>query len=93
MTDTPDLSGLRFEQLLEELERITRQMAAGDIGIEEVADLDEQAGRLHAEAAARLGRVRQRIESLSEQTEGAGALPAEDGGDEPGREAQPPGHS
>jgi len=60
-----DLSALSFEELVEELERLTRQMAAGDIGIEMVADLYEQAGRLHAEAAQRLETVRERIERLS----------------------------
>ncbi|MHB8466614.1 MAG: exodeoxyribonuclease VII small subunit [Acidimicrobiales bacterium] len=61
-----ELSALSFEQVLEELERITRQMASGDIGIEAVADLYEQAGVLHAEASARLDRVRDRIERLAE---------------------------
>lgn len=64
-----DLNALTFEQLLDELERITRQMAAGDIGIEQVADLYEQAGRYHAEAAARLDRVRERIAAMTEETE------------------------
>lgn len=60
-----DLSVLSFEELVEELERLTRQMAAGDIGIELVADLYEQAGRLHAEASQRLEQVRRRIERLA----------------------------
>lgn len=60
-----DLSPLSFEQLVEGLESITRRMAAGDIGIEAVADLYEQAGRLHAEAIDRLERVRRRIEGLA----------------------------
>lgn len=67
-----DLSGLTFEQVLERLEGITRRMAAGDIGIEAVTDLYEEAGRLHAEATERLERVRRRLE-----TEGA-ELPAEE---------------
>jgi exodeoxyribonuclease VII small subunit len=58
-----DLSGLTFEQLLERLEGITRRMAAGDIGIEAVTDLYEEAGRLHAEATERLERVRRRLET------------------------------
>lgn len=67
---TPDqLAGMTFEQILEELERITRQMAAGDIGIEAVTDLYEQAGVLHAEAAARLDRVRERIEKMAQPVE------------------------
>ena len=67
-----DLSGLTFEQVLERLEGITRRMAGGDIGIEAVTDLYEEAGRLHAEATERLERVRRRLE-----TEGA-ELPAEE---------------
>ncbi len=62
---TEDLGELTFEQLVERLEAITRQMAVGDIGIEAVADLYEQAGRLHAEAAERLERVRRRLEGLA----------------------------
>jgi exodeoxyribonuclease VII small subunit len=65
---TDDLKDLTFEQLIEQLERITRLMAAGDIGIEEVADLYEQAGRCHAEASARLERVRQRIDHLADES-------------------------
>jgi len=71
-----DLGALSFEELLEALEAITRQMAAGDIGIEAVADLYEEAGRLHAEASDRLDRVGRRIEGLAGEIEG----PA-DGGD------------
>jgi exodeoxyribonuclease VII small subunit len=54
-----------FEQLLDELEAMTRQMAAGDIGIEEAAALYERAGELHARAAERLARVQQRIEQMA----------------------------
>jgi exodeoxyribonuclease VII small subunit len=66
-----DLSGLTFEQLLERLEGITRRMAAGDIGIEAVTDLYEEAGQLHVEAAERLERVRRRLDSLAESPPGA----------------------
>jgi len=68
---TEDLAPLSFEQLIDRLEQLTRQMADGDIGIEAVADLYEQAGRLHAEASDRLEQVRRRIQGL------AGALPDE----------------
>lgn len=61
-----DLSKLSFEALLDLLEQMTRQMAAGDIGIEAVADLYEQAGRLHTEAADRLEQVRRRLGTLSD---------------------------
>ena len=61
-----DLDGLTYEQLVEALEVLTNRMAAGDIGIEEVADLYERAGRLHAAASDRLAQVRARIEALTE---------------------------
>ena len=47
-------------------------MAAGDIGIEAVADLYEEAGRLHHEASARLERVRERIEVLADGSASTG---------------------
>ena len=56
--------GLTYEELVAKLEELTRRMAAGDIGIEEAADLYEEAGRLHALAAARLASVQERIEKL-----------------------------
>jgi exodeoxyribonuclease VII small subunit len=56
---------LTFEQLLDELESMTRRMAAGDIGIEEAAALYERAGELHARASERLARVQERIERLA----------------------------
>ena len=55
---------MTFEQLLEQLEAMTRRMAAGDIGIEEAAELYERAGALHVAAADRLARVQARIEAL-----------------------------
>ena len=59
-----ELDALSYEQLVERLESIVSRMAAGDIGIEEVADLYEEAGRLHAAATERLERVRRRVEGL-----------------------------
>ena len=66
MTGAED--GLTYEQLLERLEAITRQMAAGDVGIEQAADLYEEAGRLHALAAERLARVQARIDRLESES-------------------------
>lgn len=60
-----DLDQLSYEQLVERLEQIVSRMAAGEIGIEEVADLYERAGRIYALAAERLERVRARIETLA----------------------------
>jgi exodeoxyribonuclease VII small subunit len=54
-----------FEELLEELEAMTRRMAAGDIGIEEAAALYERATDLHARAAERLAQVQARIERIA----------------------------
>lgn len=56
---------LTFEQLVAALEQLTERMAAGDIGIEEAADLYERAQHLHGLAAERLARVQQRIEGLA----------------------------
>ena len=75
MTETaPDYDAMTFEQLLDALEQLTDRMASGQIGIEEAAELYEEAGRLHALATARLERVQARIERLrggSEASEGA----------------------
>ena len=59
-----DDHGLTYEQLVAKLEELTTRMAAGDIGIEAAADLYEEAGRLHDQAAARLAAVQERIEKL-----------------------------
>lgn len=67
MTDS-EFEALSFEELLEELERLTKQMAAGEIGIEEAAALYERAGAVHAAAVARLERVRARVEQLRPPT-------------------------
>jgi exodeoxyribonuclease VII small subunit len=61
-----DPSSMTFEQLVDELESMTRRMAAGDIGIEEAAALYERAGELHALAAERLEKVRERIDRLAQ---------------------------
>lgn len=63
---TDDLSGLRYEQIVERLEATITRMADGTVGIEEAAALYEEAGRLHAAASDRLERLRSRIESLTE---------------------------
>lgn len=66
-----DLDALTYEQLVAELESITHQMAAGDIGIEAAAELYERAGELHAAAAERLARVQERIDKLSASEDAA----------------------
>ena len=66
MTDAAEPYGdLTFEQLVEQLEALTEQMAAGDIGIEAATDLYERAQLLHGLAQERLHRVQERIERLS----------------------------
>lgn len=70
-----DLDALTYEELVAELESLTAQMAAGDIGIEAAAELYERAGVLHAAASERLARVQERIDKL---TPPADAEPAAD---------------
>ena len=62
---TEDLDALTFEQLVERLEATINRMASGDLGIEEVTDLYERAGTLHAAAADRLARIEERIAKLT----------------------------
>jgi exodeoxyribonuclease VII small subunit len=59
-----DLEQLSFEELVAALEALTDRLASGQIGIEEAADLYEQAEQLHAAASQRLARVQARIEAL-----------------------------
>ena len=65
--EQPDVETLTFEQLLDELERTIDRMANGALGIEEVTDLYERAGKLHDAAARRLASVQERIESLTKR--------------------------
>ena len=55
-----------FEQLVDELEATIARMASGGLGIEEVTDLYERAGRLHAEATERLAAISARIANLTD---------------------------
>jgi exodeoxyribonuclease VII small subunit len=54
-----------FEELMVELEEVTEQLAAGELGIEAAADLYERAQRLHSLATERLASVQERVEKLS----------------------------
>lgn len=54
-----------FEALVDELESTIALMARGNLGIEEVTDLYERAGRLHAAAFERLAAVQARIDRLT----------------------------
>ncbi len=66
MTDHEESGAPRtFEALVAELETTIARMASGSLGIEEVTDLYEKAGRLHAEAAQRLDDISARIAKLT----------------------------
>jgi exodeoxyribonuclease VII small subunit len=65
VSSTGATDGPTFEQLLSELEAITEQLAAGDIGIESAADLYERAVQLHGLASAKLDQVKTRVERLT----------------------------
>ncbi len=64
--DHSSLEGLSFEQILEELESVTRQIESRDIGIESATDLYERAGLLHAAASQRLASVEARIKAIDD---------------------------
>ncbi|MGI8793531.1 MAG: exodeoxyribonuclease VII small subunit [Acidimicrobiales bacterium] len=70
--EAPDLQALSYEEIVVKLEGVIEQMASGELGIEEVTDLYEQAGELHQAAEKRLERIRDRIDRL---TDGAAAGP------------------
>lgn len=61
---------MSYEQLVDALERLTKRMADGHTGIEEAAELYEQARHLEAVARERLERVQRRIDALAEEEEG-----------------------
>ena len=66
-SSTPvDLDSMTFEQLLDELESVTRQIESREIGIEAATDLYERAGLLHVAATQRLARVEDRIRSIDD---------------------------
>ena len=60
----PD-AGRSFEDLVAELESVTEQLAGGQIGIEQAADLSERAERLHRLARGRLDAVQARVDALA----------------------------
>ena len=75
----PETSGvyeaMTYEQLVEALEQVTNRLASDDLGIEDAADLYEEAGRLHAAAADRLAKVKDRIDRLQGLTSEGPAAP------------------
>jgi exodeoxyribonuclease VII small subunit len=64
-----------FEELMADLESVTEQLAAGDLGIESAVDLYERAVALHQQAAARLEQVRARVDRLTTPDEDFQAAP------------------
>jgi exodeoxyribonuclease VII small subunit len=70
MSDDDRYDAMTFEQLVAALEQLTDRMASGEIGIEEAADLYEQAEQLHARATERLARVQARIEARAAKASG-----------------------
>lgn len=62
---TGDGDDRTFEELVDELEATIAKMAGGNLGIEEVTDLYERAGRLHEQATERLAAISARIEKLT----------------------------
>ena len=71
-----------FEELMAELETLTAQLAAGDLGIEAAADVYERAEKLHALATERLDRVRARVEGLTGPGGSGGPPPGSAGSSE-----------
>ncbi len=67
---------MNFEQLVTALEQLTDRLASGQIGIEEAADLYEQAERLYRLAHQRLAGVQARIEALGSKVDPTGAAGA-----------------
>ncbi|HLG92493.1 MAG TPA: exodeoxyribonuclease VII small subunit [Acidimicrobiales bacterium] len=61
----PDLESMSYEQLVELLEQLARRMSSGEVGIEEAAELYEQAQAVHKAARQRLDRVARRIAELA----------------------------
>jgi exodeoxyribonuclease VII small subunit len=54
-----------FEELMEALEALTDRLATGDLGIEQAAELYEQAEIIHDSARRRLAEVSERIARLT----------------------------
>ncbi|MGH3576444.1 MAG: exodeoxyribonuclease VII small subunit [Mycobacterium sp.] len=66
ITGESELSGLTYEELVANLEDLTARMSSPEVGIEEAADLYEQARLVHRAASERLERVRSRIDRLAD---------------------------
>jgi exodeoxyribonuclease VII small subunit len=65
LSEARSLDDLRYEELVELLEQLTRKMASPEVGIEEAVSLFEEAGEVHAAASRRLVEVTERLERLA----------------------------
>ncbi len=63
----PEEESLTYEQALERLERLTREMEVGDIGIDRLAESLEEARRLLAYCRERLTQAEKSCSSLLSQ--------------------------
>ncbi len=79
MTDEPSsaIEDLSFEDALQRLEAIVRQLEAGEAPLDESIDLYEQGDKLRAHCEARLKSAQARIEKIQLDADGnpAGAEP------------------
>ncbi|MDO5531382.1 exodeoxyribonuclease VII small subunit [Sutterella sp.] len=64
----PDVSTLSFEQALEELERLTAQMASGNVTLEESVRSYERGAKLLQRCRSELTRAREAIERIRAET-------------------------
>ncbi|NNC72470.1 MAG: exodeoxyribonuclease VII small subunit [Sphingomonadaceae bacterium] len=72
MTDqkTVDIEKLSFEEALQRLETIVRQLEAGEAPLDESIDLYEQGDKLRAHCEARLKSAQARIEKIQLDADG-----------------------
>ena len=78
MPDSPDLSGLSFEQALAELEKIVAELESGQAPLEQSIAMYERGAALKALCETRLEAARLRVERIIVGPQGpAGVEPAE----------------
>ena len=77
----PDISGLSFEQALEQLERIVAELESGQAPLERSIEIYERGAALRAHCEARLAAARLRVEKIvvGPQGEAVRAEPADFG--------------
>ena len=75
----PDISGLSFEQALEQLERIVSELESGQAPLERSIEIYERGAALKAHCEARLASARMRVEKIvvGAQGEAVRAEPAD----------------